>query len=123
MSHEDRNAFLAAYRLTYGGTPTEVERRLRDVELAFAEKQNAELLQALDATDGEHLAATAGYRQQIAVMSRIMEAFPEKHMRFGIVREDGAFEEPTACADWCYACTIDRLTERVEELEKQLGTD
>lgn len=50
----------------------------------------------------------AGLRGQVASMSTIMEAFPEKHMRFGYIRDDGTFEAPTKCADWCYACQLAR---------------
>lgn len=51
----------------------------------------------------------AAYEEQIAVMTRIMEAFPTTHMRFGVVNPDGTVEESTRCADWCYACKLQSL--------------
>lgn len=53
--------------------------------------------------------ALAGLQQQVRVMRRMMEATPETHMRFGFIHPDGTYEEPTTCADWCYACKLERL--------------
>jgi hypothetical protein len=118
VSH-DRDALITAYRMMNTCTRAEADRIVRGVELAYAEKQNDEALQALDSTDGQAVAQISGYRQQIDVMSRIMEAFPDKHMRFGFIHPDGTLEEADKCADWCYACKLDQLRQRVTELEKQ----
>jgi hypothetical protein len=107
--------------MMHGGTHFEAERVVRGIELKFAETFHKEALHALDAADGQHLKETAGYRKQIEVMTQIMETIPKKHMRFGIVHEDGSYEKTDVCADWCYAYKTDRLSRRVEELEKQLG--
>lgn len=54
----------------------------------------------------------AALRGQIAAMSSIMEAFPDKHMRWPVVRPDGTVQEATKCADGCYACRLDELEQR-----------
>lgn len=54
-------------------------------------------------------AIIAAYEEQIATMTRIMEAIPETHMLFGVIRPDGTTEEPKTCADWCHACKLDQL--------------
>ena len=115
----DRDALITAYRVMNNCTHFEAEHVVRAVELAFAETFHKDALNALDATDGEHLAATAEYREQIRVLTGMLEAFPEKHMRFGVLQKDGTIQQCEACADWCYACTIDRLQRRIDELENQ----
>lgn len=120
MSH-DRDALITAYRMMNNCTQREAEQVVCSVELSFMEGVQDDTVQALDAADGEHLAATAEYRRTIDSLTRMLEAFPEKHMRFGVLQKDGTIEQAQACADWCYACKIDRLQRRVDELEKQLG--
>lgn len=114
MNH-DRLAFITAYRALHGGDETEADRALRGVELAYAAQQNAELQEALDAADGEHLLQTEGYRERIAAMTRILEAFPVKHARFSIRQENGDLREADTCFDWCYACTLERLQSEASE--------
>jgi hypothetical protein len=44
---------------------------------------------------------------------RMMERFPDVHMRFGVV---GVVEpEDAACADWCYACRLNRAERQRDE--------
>lgn len=114
MNH-DRLAFITAYQALHGGGETEADRALRGVELAYAEQQNAELQQALDNADGEHLQQTEGYRERIAAMTRILEAFPVKHARFSVRQEDGSLQEAADCSDWCYACKLETLQSQVNE--------
>lgn len=58
----------------------------------------------------------ARLRAQIRTMIKIMEAFPDKHMKFGVIDPlSGAVEEPTKCADWCYACKLQKLQADVNE--------
>lgn len=64
MSH-DRAALITAYRHYTGCTDTEADRIIRGIELAYAEKQNAELQQALDEADGQHMKALSALRAQI----------------------------------------------------------
>jgi hypothetical protein len=80
--------------------------------------------------------AVAGLQHQVRVMRRMIETIPETHMRFGYVRPDGSYEEPTRCADWCYACKLERLqtgfdtvratnrrlNRRTQKLESELTT-
>lgn len=114
MNH-DRNAFITAYRAMYGGTEMEADRALRGVELAYAEREHDVLHQALDNADGRHMKEVSALREQIASMNRIMEAFPDTHMRFGIAHADGTVEEPEQCADWCYACKLEKLQDQVNK--------
>lgn len=67
------------------------------------------------AYDGQHLSETQELRHANAVLQRMLEAMPDKHMRFGVMNADGTVEEPEKCADWCYACKLDRLRADVEE--------
>ncbi len=122
MTH-DRAAFITAYRALHGGTDTEADRILRGVEQAYAAKENAELLDALDKADGEHVREISEYRKTIDVLNRILETFPDSHARFGVINPDGT-SEILPCADWCHACKIDELKElRKEnaELRQQLN--
>lgn len=112
MSH-DRDALITAYRMMTGCTDIEADRVVRNVETVHAEKQNADLLAALDEGDAPHVRVLAAYQDQIRVMSEVMERFPDKHMRFGNISPDGTVEEPDKCADWCYACQLDRLRAEV----------
>lgn len=57
----------------------------------------------------------ARLRTQVRAMARIMEAFPTAHMRFGIVNPDGTVEEPTRCADYCFACKLEQLQKTADE--------
>lgn len=120
MSH-DRDALITAYRMYTNCTHAEADRVVRGVELAYAEKQNTELQLALDEADGQHLKETQELRQANAALQRMLEAVPNKHMRFGTMNPDGTFEEPTQCADWCYACKLETLREEVSQLKKELG--
>lgn len=104
-----RSALVDAYRAHYGGSEIEADQALRDVELAYAAQQNTELQQALDTADGEHLKQTEDMRLQIEVLSRILEAFPDKHARFGYLAPGGVYVEAEKCADWCYACKLESL--------------
>lgn len=120
MNH-DRSDFITAYIAVHGAGQVEADRALRDVELAYAELQNTELQQALDAADGEHLKQTEGQRLQIEVLSRILEAFPDKHARFGYLAPGGVYVEAEKCADWCYACKLESLQSKVADLKNQLS--
>lgn len=114
MTH-DRNALITAYRMMTACTDIDADRVVRGVETVYAEQQNAELLQALDAAHGEHLRQTEKLRHDNAVLQRMLEAMPDKHMRFGILSEDGSVEEPPKCADGCNACKLDKLRADVEK--------
>ena len=61
----DRSALITAYRNAYGGGDIEAEQAVRAVELAYAEKQNAELITALDEADGHQVQAEAKARRLI----------------------------------------------------------
>lgn len=113
--NHDRSAFITAYRALYGGSEIEADRALRGVELAYAEQQNAELLQALDAADGAQARLTDGYLKQVEVLNRILEAFPDKHARFGHLAPGGTYVEADKCADWCYACKLEKLQSDVDQ--------
>lgn len=117
MSH-DRDALITAYRAHYGASAVEAEQAMRGVESAHAEKQNAQLLKALDDADGQHLSETQELRHSNAVLQRMLEVMPDKHMRFGAMNKDGTVEEPDKCADWCYACKLDRLQADVDEWKR-----
>lgn len=60
-----RDNFVVAHCTMFGVTELEADRLLRDVELDYAERQNAELQQALDSTDGEHVREVAALRTAI----------------------------------------------------------
>jgi hypothetical protein len=121
MSAHDRTAFIAAYVSLYGGTTAEADQILRGVEITYAERQNAELAEALDAADGEHLRQTEELRQSNAVLQRMLERMPEKHMRFNHLNPDGTVSEAGNCADWCYACKLEKLRSEVGRLEAELN--
>lgn len=165
MSH-DRNALITAYRAMYGGSDIEADRIVRGVESSYAEKQNAELLKALDDADGrqiqaeaeakslrkryllawklayqwaqgrgwaadrasERLASVMEANQELlgsSLSAQIdnqrlqawMERIPQEHMRFGVIDSDGK-TEMLECADWCYACKLDRLQADVDEWKR-----
>lgn len=49
----------------------------------------------------------ARLRKQVRALQRMLESFPNKHMRFDIIFPDGTTEQ-MPCADWCYACKLDK---------------
>lgn len=67
MNH-DRNALITAYRHYTGCTDTEAGRVIRGVELAYAERQNAELQRALDEADGLHMKELSTLRERIRAL-------------------------------------------------------
>jgi hypothetical protein len=46
----------------------------------------------------------------------LMERLPDEHMRFGVLGEHGA--EMLPCADWCYACKVERQAAEIARLNK-----
>lgn len=119
VSH-DRDAFITAYRAHTGATHHQADSILRGIELAYAAQQNAELQQALNEADGEHVKQLAAKQEAIDALQRMLENFPG-HLRFGIRELDGSITEATNCADWCYACKLERLQSELAACRKQLG--
>lgn len=61
----NRHALITAYCMHNNCTHAEADRAVRGIELAYAEKQNAELLQALDEADGRQVQAESETRARL----------------------------------------------------------
>lgn len=70
MSH-DRNALITAYRMMTNCTEIEANQVVRAVESDYAEKQNAELLKALDEADGRQVQEIAEARSACVWLAQI----------------------------------------------------
>ena len=84
--------------------------------------ENTGVLQALrrqrDEAEGKrdrYRTAWWSARIRAANMAAILENFPDAHARLRLI-EDG---DPDGCADWCYPCRLDALTERAEQAERE----
>lgn len=60
------------------------------------------------------------FTEQVEVMTRMLERIPDVHMQFGLLNPDGTTEQ-LPCADWCYACRLDKAVERAEKAEATLA--
>lgn len=65
------------------------------------------------ATLEEALDALHASRAEAQKWLDFIERGMETHMRFGVLNRDGTVEELPTCADWCYACRIERAESAV----------
>lgn len=80
--------------------------RMAAIELRHLRAEVARLRAFVAMADGASHAAEyweGETKRWLAFIERGMET----HMRFGVIREDGTREE-LPCADWCYACRIEK---------------
>jgi hypothetical protein len=48
----------------------------------------------------------------------LMERLPDEHMRFGVIGDKGV--EMLPCADWCWACRLQRAEQRARDAETEV---
>lgn len=96
--------------------PTDL--RMALIELRHLRAEVARLRPFVAVADGASRAAEhweGETKRWLAFIERGMET----HMRFGVIREDGTREE-LPCADWCYACRLDRAEQIAKALHIHL---
>lgn len=93
--------------------------RMAQIELRHLRAEVARLRPFVAVADGASRAAEhweAETKRWLAFIERGMET----HMRFGVIRPDGSREE-LPCADWCYACRVEKAEAAVEAVAEVLA--
>jgi hypothetical protein len=143
-----RQQLITAYRQYTGCSEIEAERAVAATEVAAIERATAHLMRTADEVGGMEIRFQKRIRELLGVVKRLRaeadgrkayaedlkahisnqahhmdrliamyERGWEEHMRFHLLHDDGTCET-LPCADWCYACKLDRLRADTEDWKK-----